>query len=319
MFRAGIDLGGTNIKAGIVDENQTIIIDGSVPTKRERDSREVIRDMAELVKDLLRQKNKNIEELAGIGIGCPGTVDAKEGMVLYSNNIEWKQVPVRKEMQQYFSCPIAVSNDANCAALGEVKVGAAKETENAILLTLGTGVGGGIVIDGKIYEGGHAGGAELGHTSLILGGKPCTCGRKGCVEAYVSASALIRDAQEAMQQNHQSLLYELCGGKTERMNGKIPFDAAKAGDLSAKRIVETYLSYLGESIVNFVNIFRPDVVLLSGGICNQGEYLTAPLRKIVEEKSFGGDIAYLPKIRCAVLGNRAGIIGAANLIEWKEV
>lgn len=315
MIRIGVDLGGTNIKAGLVDENQRIISTDSVLTYKQRSADDIIRDMAELIKALLDKNHLKIEDLAGIGIGCPGTIDAQNGIVLYSNNIAWRQVALKREMQKYFSCLIEVSNDANVAALGEVKAGAGKKVRNAILLTLGTGVGGGIILDGKIYEGAHVGGAELGHTSLILGGKPCTCGRNGCVEAYVSASALIRDAKEAMKKQPDSLLFSLCDGLESHIDGKLVFDAAKLGDKAAKNVVDQYILYLGEAIVNFVNIFRPDMVLLSGGICNQGDYLTKPLQKIVEQKSFGGGMAYVPEIACASLGYEAGILGAANLID----
>lgn len=318
MYRAGIDLGGTNIKAGIVDEQQHIIAEASVPTDVERPYQEIIRDMAELVKTLLHQKNIEETQLKSIGIGSPGTIDAVRGMVLYSNNFGWENVPLTEQLRQYFSCPIAVSNDANCAALGEVKAGAAQNTKNAILLTLGTGVGGGIILNGKVFEGAHAGGAELGHTSLICGGQLCTCGRKGCVEAYVSATALIRDAKRAAQQHPESILNAMCQGDLSHMNGKIPFDAAQDGDTAAEKVVNDYICYLGETIANFVNIFRPDIVLLSGGICNQGEKLTEPLEKYIQDKCFGGSKAFIPKVACAVLGNKAGIIGAANLTGGKE-
>lgn len=314
-YRAGIDLGGTNIKAGIVDGNQEIIAEASAPTKAERPYQEVIDDMANLVKKLLERAGIPEKELCGVGIGSPGTIDAKEGVVVYSNNFCWENVPLVAKMQQHFSCPIRISNDANCAALGEVKAGAARELKNAVLLTLGTGVGGGVILDGQVFEGAHAGGAELGHTSLILGGEPCTCGRRGCVEAYVSATALIRDAKRAAERNPASALNSLCGNDLRNMNGKIPFDAAEAGDAAAKIVVENYLLYLGETIADFVNIFRPDVVLLSGGVCNQGEKLTEPLSRYIREKCFGGERAFVPPVRCAVLGNRAGMIGAANLIE----
>ena len=276
MYRAGIDLGGTNIKAGIVDEDQKILAEGSVPTMVKRPYQEIIKDMADLVKDLLGKIGAEERELSSVGVGSPGTVDAESGLVRYSNNFGWENI----------------SNDANCAALGEVKAGAAKETKNAILLTLGTGVGGGVIIDGKVFEGAHAGGAELGHTSLIFGGEPCTCGRKGCVEAYVSATGLIRQARRAAEQKKDSLMNELCGGDLSAMNGKIPFDAA---------------------IANYVNIFRPDVVLLSGGVCNQKEKLTGPLTAYIKTVCFAGEKAFIPEVRCAILGNSAGIIGAANL------
>ncbi len=314
MYRAGIDLGGTNIKAGIIDENQQIIAEASVPTKAQRPYTEIIADMANLIKGLLEELQIQENELAGIGIGNPGTIDAVKGIVVYSNNLGWENVPVVLEMEKYFHCPVKVSNDANCAALGEVKAGAAKEYKNAILLTLGTGVGGGIILDGKVFEGAHAGGAELGHINLIFGGEPCTCGRKGCIEAYVSATALIREAKRAAEKNPSSKLNSLCHGDLNMMNGKIPFDAAEAGDLTAKEVVEKYIVYLGETITDVVNIFRPDVVLLSGGVCNQGEKLTNPVSAYIKEKCFAGEKAFVPAVRCARLGNYAGIIGAANLV-----
>lgn len=314
MYRAGIDLGGTNIKAGIVDENQRLIAQASVPTQVERPYQEVIKDMADLVTSLLQQKEIAKSELAGIGIGSPGMIDAVQGVVVYSNNFGWENVPLVEEMHRYYSCPIAISNDANCAALGEVKAGAARDTKNAILLTLGTGVGGGVILDGKVFEGAHAGGAELGHTTLIYGGELCTCGRRGCVEAYVSATALIRDARRAAENAPESILNQLCEGNMAYMNGKIPFDAVAQGDKTAEQVVSNYITYLGETITNFVNIFRPDVILLSGGVCNQGENLTVPLQEYIKEQCFAGEKAYIPKVVCATLGNEAGMIGAANLL-----
>ena len=313
MYRAGIDLGGTNIKAGIVDENQKILVEDSVPTRVERPYQEIIKDMADLVKNLLNKIHATEAELSGVGVGSPGTVDAANGVVLYSNNFDWDNIPLAAELGKYFTCPIKVSNDANCAALGEVKAGAAREIKNAILITLGTGVGGGVIIDGQVFEGAHAGGAELGHTSLIFGGELCTCGRRGCVEAYVSATGLIREAKRAAEKDPQSVMNELCKGELSNMNGKIPFDAAEQKDPAGMKVVNDYITYLGESIANYVNIFRPDVILLSGGICNQKEKLTEPLTEYIKTKCFGGEKAFIPEVRCAILGNSAGIIGAANL------
>lgn len=313
MYRAGIDLGGTNIKAGIVDEDQKILVEDSVPTRVERPYQEIIKDMADLVKNLLNKIHATEAELSGVGVGSPGTVDAASGVVLYSNNFDWDNVPLAAELGKYFTCPIKVSNDANCAALGEVKAGAAREIKNAILITLGTGVGGGVIIDGQVFEGAHAGGAELGHTSLIFGGELCTCGRRGCVEAYVSATGLIREAKRAAEKDPQSVMNELCKGDLSNMNGKIPFDAAEQKDPAGVKVVNDYITYLGESIANYVNIFRPDVILLSGGVCNQKEKLTEPLTEYIKTKCFGGEKAFIPEVRCAILGNSAGIIGAANL------
>jgi len=314
MYKAGIDIGGTNIKAGIIDGNQKIMAQTLMPTRAERPAEEVIADIAGLVRQLMESLNMEESALAGVGVGCPGLVDANAGVVRYSNNISWENVALVRELGKYFACEIRISNDANCAALGEVRAGAAKDVSNAILLTLGTGVGGGIILNGKVFEGSNAGGAELGHTSLILGGEPCTCGRRGCVEAYASATALIRDAKRAAIADKKSLMNRMCGGKIENMNGKIPFDAALEGDHAAREVVENYYTYLAEAIANYVNIFRPDVVLLSGGICNQGSRLTKPVEEHLSFLCFGGDRAFVPPVRCAVLGNDAGIIGAAGLI-----
>lgn len=314
MYKVGIDLGGTNVKAGIVDEKQHILKEGSVPTQCERPFQEVIADIAGLVMGLINELSIEKEEIAGIGVGCAGMIDAKNGIVAYSNNIGWENVPLAKELKTYFDCPVRISNDANCAALGEVKAGAAQSVANAILLTLGTGVGGGVIIDGKVFEGAHAGGAELGHTNLVFRGEPCTCGRKGCVEAYVSATALIRDAVKMAKKYPESLMHTLCGGNLANMNGKIPFDAAQAGDAPAQAVIDDYIMYLGECITDFVNIFRPDVVLLSGGVCNQGEKLTKPVSEYIRSKCFAGEKAFIPPVKRAVLGNCAGIIGAANLV-----
>ncbi len=314
MYKVGIDLGGTNIKAGIVDAQYHIVKQASVPTQAERTYQEIVKDMAMLVKHLMEETGICEEEVEGIGIGSPGMIDAKEGVVVYSNNIRWDNVPLVQEMNSYFSCPVKISNDANCAALGEAKAGAAKGVPNVILLTLGTGVGGGIVVDGKLFEGGHAGGAELGHTMLVAGGEECTCGRRGCIEAYASATALIKEAIRKALIHPESMMNILCKNDINNMNGKIPFDAAQAGDKAGKEVIDRYIRYLGESIADFVNIFRPDVVLLSGGVCNQGEKLTEPLNQYIKDKCFGGEKSFIPPVRCATLGNNAGIIGAASLI-----
>ncbi len=317
MYRIGIDLGGTNIKVGLVDENQQMVQEKFTPTKSERPAEEVIADIAKTVLEVLEEQSLGVEDIAGIGVGCAGTIDAKNGEVPYSNNLGWENVPFAMLLQKYLhqECRVCISNDANCAALGEAKAGAARGVDNVVLLTLGTGVGGGVIIDGKVFEGAHAGGTELGHTSLVYGGELCTCGRKGCVEAYVSATGLIRDTRRAAEQNPDSLLNQLCEGDLSRINGKIPFDAMQQGDEVAAAVVNQYFDYLAEAIANFVNLFRPDMVLLSGGICNQGRKLTDPVNERVAKLCFGGDKSFIPPVRCASLGNLAGIIGAANLLD----
>ena len=314
-YRIGIDLGGTNIKIGIVNSSHKIIAHHSIKTLVQRSYQKIIQDMAEAVFFLLKQTGISLCECQALGIGSPGCIDFKNGIVVFAGNLHWEQVPLLEELKKYIDLPMALSNDANCAALGEVIDGAAKEYKNAVMITLGTGVGGGIVIDKKIFEGGHAGGTELGHTTIISGGEYCTCGRHGCFEAYSSATALIRDTKRAAKKYPDSLLNVLCDGNLDNINGITPFDAAKQGDFAAKEVIENYIKYLGEVIINMVNIFRPDVVLLSGGVCNQGSYLTDPLNDYIQKYCFAGKRAYIPTVIRATLGNDAGIIGAASMIE----
>ncbi|MCD7709700.1 MAG: ROK family protein [Clostridiales bacterium] len=310
FYRIGIDIGGTNIKAGIIDGDNIILEEDSIPTRVGQSWQKIVSDMASLANRLAGKR-----KISGVGVGCPGIVDASRGIVFYSNNLGWEFVPLADELSKYFQCFVRISNDANCAALGEVCAGAAKGAKSAVLLTLGTGVGSGIIVDGQIFEGAHAGGAELGHTNLICGGEPCTCGRRGCVEAYVSATALIRDARRAAEADESSKLNALCGGDLSKMDAKIPFDAAEAGDRAANAVIERYLAYLGEAVVDVANIFRPDVVLLSGGVSAQGDRLTGPVTAYMKKYAFGGKRAFLPDVRIASLGNHAGIVGAANLIQ----
>lgn len=313
QYRIGIDLGGTNIKVGIVDKNNQIVASHSVKTLLTRQYTEIIKDMAGAVYELLGETNIDLEQCTFLGIGNPGCIDFETGIVSFSNNLHWDDVPLIQELKKYIDMEMAVSNDANCAALGEVIAGAAKGCKNAILLTLGTGVGGGIIIDGKVFEGGHIGGAEIGHTVIVTDGEYCTCGRHGCLEAYASATALIRETKKAAIANPNSVINELVNGNTENIDGIVPFEAAKRGDKTAKKVISAYIKYLGDGIVNMVNIFRPDVILLSGGVCNQGEILTNPLNDYVKEHCYAGSKAFVTPVKKAELGNNAGIIGAASL------
>jgi len=314
----GIDLGGTGIKIGIVDKDYGLIAQTSIPTGAQRPYEEIIADMGKTAAALLEENGFEIKDCLGAGVGSPGTVDSSTGVVLYSNNIRWDNVPLAEELKKYLPVPVYVNNDANCAALGEVVKGAAKGCRNAAFLTLGTGVGGGIVIDGKIFEGGHPGGVELGHIRIRSDGRTCTCGRTDCLEAYASASALIDDAKKMAEHHPESKLWELCGHDLENMNAKIPFDAAEAGDACGKTLVENYIEYLADGITDLANIFRPDMIVLGGGICAQGKKLTDPLNQYLKENCFGASIAYVPQVVIAQNGNDAGIIGAASLVPRKE-
>lgn len=295
--RIGIDIGGSETKIGLVDIHQKLIVHTAIPTAPERPAEAVIQEIGEKALELLDTQGIAMDQCVGAGIGVPGTVLRKTGVVRYSNNIRWENVPLAKEMGRYLPIPVQIANDADCAALGEAYAGAGKECQDVVMLTLGTGVGSGIILDGEIYEG--KGGSEFGHMVIIENGEPCTCGRRGCLEAYVSATALMRDAKRAsgMELTPEEI-----------------FRAAAAGDDRMQEVVDAYIRRLGIGIVNIVNIFRPQLVLLGGGISRQVGVLLALLREMVSEGCFGGGKGELPEIEIAALGNEAGMIGAASLI-----
>jgi len=310
----GIDLGGTAVKLGLVDASYEVLARTSIPTNKERPYGQVIADMGNATAKLLAENGYSTADCLGAGVGSPGIIDSQNGVVLYSNNICWEHVPLAKELQKYLPVPVFVQNDANCMTLGEVLKGAGKGYRNAVFLTLGTGVGGGVVIDGKIFEGGHSGGAELGHIKCGSEKRRCTCGRYDCLEAYASATALIGDAKEMARQHPDSMLWELCGHDLEAMNAKMPFDAADAGDACGKTLVENYISYLADGITDLANIFRPDIIVLGGGVCAQGEKLAKPLNRHLHGNCFGNAVTYIPQVVIAKNGNLAGLIGAAGLV-----
>ena len=297
--RIGIDIGGTDTKIGLVDIHQKLLTETVIATDATRTAEEVIADIGQNVLSLLEEQGIVIDQCVGAGIGVPGTVDCKNGVVRYSNNIKWENVKLAEEMEKYLPIPICIANDADCAALGEAVAGAGTEYQDLIMITLGTGVGGGIILYGEIYEGKVLGGSEIGHMVIVEDGELCTCGRKGCLEAYASATALRRNVQHAVG---------------EVLEPKEIFERAEAGDETLRRVVDQYISHLGTGLVNIVNIFRPQLILIGGGISGQGETLLAPLREKMKEGCFGKEKGELPEIKIAALGNKAGIIGAASLI-----
>ena len=312
MYYIGIDLGGTKIAAGVTDENGRIICKDSVPTFRERPYQEIVKDMAMLSLKVAGDAGMQIKDMEYIGVGSPGIPDNKSGTIVVNYNLNFRNTPVRTEIQKYINLPVYIENDANCAALAEGIAGAAKDVEHSVTVTLGTGVGGGIIINRKIYSGFNNAASELGHMVIVCGGEQCTCGRKGCWEAYVSATALIRQTKQAAEQNPDSMINRLVGGDLNKIDGKVVFDAMKQGDETGKKVVYQYIRYLAEGLVNVIDVLQPEVIVVGGGISKEGEYLLKPLREMVSESAFSREIPQT-RIRTAVLGNDAGIVGAAML------
>ncbi len=313
-MRIGIDIGGMSIKIGIVNQNNNIIARKVISTNSGKETQEqAIERIIQSVCQLAQENCVDIHKCDCVGVACPGTVDIHSGYVAYSNNLAWENLALKEMLEQHIKAPIAIANDADAAALGEVRCGAAKDKKNVILLTLGTGVGGGVVIDGQIFTGALRGGCELGHMVIQKNGQQCTCGRRGCLEQYASASALMNAARKAAKQNRASVLGEMCSYNYQNLTGKDIFEAARCRDAVAQAVVEKYEENLSIGIANLVNIFRPEIVILGGGIAAQGENLTRPIQSKVDSLCFGGKHGEIPRIVTSVLGNDAGIIGAAYL------
>ena len=311
MIAIGIDIGGMSIKGAAVDSNGRVYEKFSMPFIKGEPGEETIRKLAETVKEYIAANGLE-NKIAGIGLGSPGTLDIKNGVVNYANNLGWENLHVADIFHEILPYPVRLTNDANAASLGEAKFGAGKSYENIIMLTLGTGVGGGIIINGKLYEGNEGKGAELGHSVIVVDGEQCTCGRKGCLETYASATALIRETKKAMHANRKSLMWKICPD-IDLVGGKVPFEAAKQGDKVAIDVLDNYIKYLGEGVLNFCNIFRPNVVVLSGGIANAGDYLFDRVNKYIADRNYGYKMTPEVKVVPAELGYDSGKIGAAAL------
>lgn len=311
-YYVGIDLGGTNIVAGVVDENYKIIAKASTKTNCPRPEKEIADDMAKMALQAVKNANLTIDDIEWVGVGTPGIANSATGIIEYSNNLGFKNTPMVKYIQETIDKPVFIENDANAAAYGEYVAGAAKGAKNAVCITLGTGVGGGIIIDGKIYSGSNFAGAEIGHTVIEVDGPQCSCGRKGCFEVFSSATGLIRMSKEAMAAFPESTM-----NKMAEENGKVTartsFDAMRAGDKAAKDVVDKYIKYLAAGITNTINIFQPDVLCIGGGVCNEGDPLLLPVKALVKDEVYTRNSEKNAEIVIAKLGNDAGIIGAAFL------
>ena len=313
MYYIGVDLGGTNIAAGIVDEKGNLLRKASVPTGAEREADEVIKDMAALCKKLVDEQGITVDDIEYAGVATPGTADHDNGIVVYANNLRFLNYPLADKLKEFLGVKkVLIENDANAAAKGEAACGAAKGYANSVMITLGTGLGGGIIIDNKIYSGFNYAGAELGHMVIEVDGLPCSCGRKGCWEAYSSATGLINMTKVKLAETKDTVMHEMVA-HDGKVSGRTAFDAMRKGDKAAKEVVDKYIYYLAMGIVNIINIFQPEVLVIGGGICNEKHYLTDPLMDIVDKEQYSRNSTKKTEIRIATLGNDAGIIGAAML------
>lgn len=302
----GLDVGGTFIKGIIIDEKGKVFSEGNIPT----DAKDVAGSAAELAERLVLGAGAVFSDIKCAGVCCPGTINGNDGSVVFAGNLNLKNYPLKGLIESKLNLPVKVCNDANAAALGEAKFGAGRNFDDSVLITLGTGVGGGIVIGGKLFEGYKSAGAEIGHMVIERGGNLCTCGRRGCFEAYCSATALTAATKAAMEDDTASEMWK--SYSIESCDGRTAFEYMDC-DRSARRVAEKYLNYLACGITNICNIFRPQVVILGGGVAAQGTRLTKPLQQLVDGEIFGGAQFAPVKIICAELGAKAGAFGAAAL------
>ena len=317
MYHIGVDVGGTNIVAGIVDDNGNLIIRRSTKTGRHRPFVEIMDDMLALCDEIMSRAGVDVAEVTTIGIGTPGNVDPHANRVIFGNNIPSLTGADfdRFVKEHYPHMKLYLDNDANVAVLAEAECGAAKGKKNVLMVTLGTGVGGGIIVDGKICWGFNGAGGEIGHIVIEKNGIQCNCGRRGCWEQYASVTALVRETEEELQKYPLSIIHKIIDGDISKINGLTAFDAMRKGDACGKAIVEKYIEYIGIGVVDIVNVLQPEIVVIGGGISKEGDYIIKPLREYVKKHVYTSSVPDFPQteIVAAKMGNDAGIIGAALL------
>lgn len=317
MYNLGIDLGGTNIAAAVIDENYNILGRGKVKTRCPRPATEIAEDMFAASMTAIEAAGLTLDDIHSVGVGTPGTINQETGVVEFSNNLGFHNEPLVRMLENHFGRSVYMDNDASAAAYGEFLAGAGKGTNNFVAITLGTGVGSGIIIDGKIFAGTNYAGGELGHTVIVNDGELCTCGRRGCWEAYASATALINQTKAAMEMHKDSKMWDISGG-IDKVSGLTAFDAMRAGDVYGTEVTRQYIEYIACGIVNVINIFQPEMICIGGGISAEGDNLLIPIRKYVEENRYSRYSKKQTEIKKAMLGNDAGIIGAACLYKLHE-
>lgn len=317
MYDIGIDVGGTGIAAGLVDDSLKIVARKNIPTDRSMTAKAMSEILVSLARELIEENRISLKRIRSIGVGVPGTANRKTGRIEYANNLPYCQGNIRQLLQGQTSRKIYFENDANAAAWGEYLC-LGRKPDSFVMVTLGTGVGGGIIQNGKIVRGINYAAAELGHMTIRYDGIPCSCGRRGCLEAYASGEALIEQAREMMQKKTKSLMWSLCRGDLAQVNGKLVFDAVRQGDKAAAKVVEDFAEYLSEGIANIINILQPDLLCIGGGISKSGDILLPVLEELVGSKIYSRDSTENTKLVAAKLDNDAGIVGAAKLRLNKE-
>ncbi len=313
MYRIGVDLGGTNIAVGVVNDELKIIGRGKLKTNIPRDAKEIFDDIAKAVQVASADAGIKIEEVSSVGVGTPGSVNKATGNIEFANNLNFNNVPAKEMLENRIGRPVYLDNDANCAALGEAVAGVGKGVSSFVAITLGTGVGSGIIINGKIVSGINYAAGEMGHMVISLDGEQCNCGRRGCWERYASANALIAQTKDAMRYNQDSIMWQIVKDNIDEVSGRTAFEALRQGDSTAKEVVSKYIYYVSTGIINIINALQPEIICIGGGIGHEGENLLEPIRKHVERERYSIYATKQTQVCSAVLGNDAGIIGAALL------
>lgn len=312
MFYLGVDIGGTSIKGGMVTKDGKLFDTFKMTVIKNEEPEKTIKKLVTLIEKFIKDYNYKKEEIVGVGVGVPGIIDSTHGIVTYSGNLKWFDLPLKKILEDNLGLPVKITNDANAAALAEAKFGLGNKYKSFLMITLGTGIGSGIVIDGKMYAGNFGKGAEFGHSLLVMDGRQCSCGRKGCLEAYASATALVKDTKIMMELHKDSLMWKI-SEKYGAVSARVPFEAAKEGDPYAIELVDYYVKCLSEGLINYFNTFRPEAVILSGGIAEEGEFLISKIRNYCQEHDYGIKLCPPVDIVKSSIGYDSGKIGAAAL------
>lgn len=312
MVRIGVDVGGTGIQVGVVDQSNHILKEGSIPTCTDIPFEEQVKRIVDCIISVTIDAGFSVDDILSVGVGIPGIASRKTGEVIKCTNMGWHHVPFREVFSSYLSKPVFIENDANVAALAESVAGVSAGTDSSVFITIGTGIGSGIILNGKIWSGAHGIGGELGHILFDLDGVTCTCGNHGCLERYCSATALIRMAKEAVKEHPESLIMSLAGNDLSRIEAKTVFDAAAKEDPVGLTLYHRYIDYLAQAIASVANLLDPEIIVLGGGVSKAGLYLLNPLLKKYPRYVLFNDQP-IPALKLAVLGSEAGIIGAAML------